>query len=111
MTHDEHIPSREAGEGEDGQGCAQHDSTCCDKRKKFRARVHRRIERGQDTAEQARCMTHDGQTYQTGRQVRVRTVRGVRSVISSCDKRRTVRARGPHRCNERGQYTPSRQGA
>ena len=27
-------------------------------------------------------MTHDEQTYQTGRQVRVRTVRGARSVIS-----------------------------
>ncbi len=45
-------------------------------------------EREQDTAEQARCMTHEVRTYQTGRQVMVRAVRGARSVISSCDKRK-----------------------
>ena len=28
-----HIPSRQAGEGEDGQRRAQRDSTCCGKRK------------------------------------------------------------------------------
>jgi hypothetical protein len=55
-TRSVHIPSRQAGEGEDGQRRAQRDITCCAKRKEFRAR-------------------------------------------------------GPHRCNERGQDTPSRQGA
>ena len=38
--------------------------------------------------------THDVRTYPADRQVMVRAVRGERSVISSCDKRRTLRARG-----------------
>ena len=90
------------------EACARHhiqtksiESTC----------AHRCNGREQDTAEQSRCMTHDVCTYRAGRQVRVRTVRGVRSMTARCDKRRSLRARGPHRCAERGQDTPSRQGA
>ena len=100
-----HIPNREAGEGEGGQRRAQRDITCCAKRKEFRARgPHRCAEREQDTAEQSRCMTHGEYTYRTDRRVMVRAVRGERSVISSCDKRRTLRARGRHRRIEQAQH-------
>jgi hypothetical protein len=49
-------------------------------------------------------MTHDMHTYQAGRRVRVRVVRGVRSMTVRCDKRRTLRARGPHRRIEQAQH-------
>jgi hypothetical protein len=43
---------------------------------------HVRNEREQDTAEQSRCMTRGEQTYQAGRQVRMRVDKGKRSVKS-----------------------------
>jgi hypothetical protein len=50
-------------------------------------------------------MTHDVCTYQAGRQVRVRAVRGeLQRDRTRCDKRRTLRARGPHRRIEQAQH-------
>ncbi len=45
-------------------------------------------------------MTHDVRTYQAGRQVRVRVVRGVRSMTARCDKRRAFREHVGRRLNE-----------